>query len=190
MAVGVVLEFEGARSVEIEDQGGLRVMTTRGEFLHSRPYLYQEVRGGRVPVSGRYVLRGRGRVGFEVSGYDAMQPLVIDPVIRYSTYLGGTAAAEEKGVGIAVDGTGAVYVAGVTEATNFPTRSAFQSVHGGGTSDAFVSKLSADGSSLVRANHSRQLARDPAVARANHMIDAARHPYRDWQVVQQLKCPV
>src|SRR5205823_2936449 len=79
------------------------------------------------------------------------RPLVIDPTLVYSTYLGGS--GDDVGFGIAVDGAGSAYVTGYTSSTNFPTQSPFQSVYGGGPSavpyDAFVAKLNAAGSTLV-----------------------------------------
>ena len=98
-------------------------------------------------LHGKYVLLADNRIGFEVSGYDPTRPLVIDPVLVYSTYLGGS--SEESGKGIAVDAAGNAYVTGYTRSTNFPTTSgATQSTYAG-SYDAFVAKLSADGSSLM-----------------------------------------
>jgi len=85
--------------------------------------------------------------GFEVGAYDASYPLVIDPFldIDYSTYLGGGGA--DYGAGIAVDSSGCAYVTGRTGSDNFPTMNAYQGSLEG-SYDAFVTKLSADGSSL------------------------------------------
>ena len=84
--------------------------------------LYQESGGVRQSVSGQYVLEGDGQVGFAVGAYDHSQPLVIDPVLSYSTYLGGSSL--RQGYGIAVDTAGNAYVTGYTGSTNFPTRPA------------------------------------------------------------------
>jgi hypothetical protein len=78
----------------------------------------------------------------------------LDPTgqLRYSTYLGGSSGADSGG-GIAVDGAGNAYVTGWAGSTDFPTVNAFQPTFGGGTGvligDAFVTKFSADGASLV-----------------------------------------
>ena len=94
-------------------------------------------------VDGHYVLKGDNRVSFEVASYDPGKTLVIDPVLVYSTYLGGDA-----GSGIAVDPSGNAYVTGSTSSSNFPTANPFQAVYGGFT-DAYVAKLNPDGSALV-----------------------------------------
>ena len=67
---------------------------------------------------------GNHQVGFQVGRYDHSKPLVIDPVLSYSTYLGGR--ARRRGYGIAVDGAGNAYVTGYTDSTNFPTENPLQ----------------------------------------------------------------
>ncbi|MGB6474111.1 MAG: SBBP repeat-containing protein, partial [Candidatus Sulfotelmatobacter sp.] len=108
--------------------------------------VYQEVRGQRREVAGNFVLRGPHRIGFVLGPYDHSQPLVIDPTLAYSTYLGGN--YQDSGTSIAVDSSGNVYVTGYTGSTNFPTVNALQATDNGGTSDAFVTKLNASGSAL------------------------------------------
>ncbi len=110
--------------------------------------VYQQVDGVRREIAGAYVLNGGRQVGFQVAAYDASKPLIIDPVLSYSTYLGGGSAVGDSGLGIAVDTAGNVYVTGNTSSTDFPTASSFQAAFGGG-SDAFVTKLNAAGDALV-----------------------------------------
>jgi hypothetical protein len=81
-----------------------------------------------------------------LASYDHAKPVVIDPVLLYSTYLGG--GSQEEGVGIAVDAAGQACVTGLAQSTNFPTVSAVQATYGGDY-DAFVTKLSASGTSLL-----------------------------------------
>ena len=145
---GVIrLSFEGAERLELGAQGDLVLRTAAGELRQHKPVVYQEVAGARHAVSGSYVSRGQSEVGFEIARYDASQPLIIDPVLSYSTYLGG--GNFDEGLGIAVDSAGNAYVAGSTGSTNFPTTTgAFQTTFGGGR-NAFVTKLNPTGSALV-----------------------------------------
>src|SRR5262245_563222 len=142
----IMLEFEGANTLEVNSQGNLILHTVGGETLLQKPTVYQEVAGVRKEISGGYVLRGKHRVGFAVGRYDATRPLVIDPILVYSTYLGG--GGEDQSVSIAVDSSANAYVTGFTSSVDFPTTlGAFQTA--GSLPDAFVTKLNATGSALV-----------------------------------------
>ena len=97
------------------------------------------------------MLLGQNQVGFQVGAYDSSLPLTIDPVLSYSTYLGGNNG--DFGEAIAADAAGNAYVVGETFSTNFPvTAGAFQTGTRG-TPDAFVSKLNATGTALVYSDY-------------------------------------
>jgi hypothetical protein len=141
------LAFDGAASQTLDTTGALVLHSPGGDVVEKEPVAYQEIGGGRVAMPARFVLRDDGTVGFAVGQYDKTVPLVIDPVMSYSTYLGGS--GNESGGAVAVDGAGHAYVVGETVSTDFPTMAPFQPAYGGGFHDAFVSELSADGKSLV-----------------------------------------
>jgi hypothetical protein len=208
----IVMRFAGATDLRISDRGDLRLHTPRGELVQYAPVVYQEIEGERTLVEGRYELRGEDRVGLRIGPYDVGRPLVIDPVLSlssyvggngggtpndmavdpngnvyivgnagggffptthgafqttnpgfspayvtkfgpdgmliYSTYLGGSDA--DPGTSIVIDDTGNAYVTGDSYSHDFPTTvGAFQEGFGGGLTDAFVTKLSADGAALV-----------------------------------------
>jgi hypothetical protein len=124
--------------------GDLVMSAAHGELRLLKPVIYQSSGGSRHSVPGGYVLKSGNRVGFKVAEFDRQLPLVIDPVLSYSTYLGGD--GDDQGYSIAVDSSGNAYVAGSTSSTNFPTSNAYQSSYGGGVFDAFVTKFSPDGS--------------------------------------------
>jgi hypothetical protein len=140
------LAYQGDRGLSVDGQGNLLIQTAAGPVIEQAPVLYQMVNGSKHTVSGRYVLQGTGSVGFQPGAYDPHLPLVIDPLLNFSTYLGGS--GNEQGLGIAVDGAGNTYVTGSTTSTNFPLQSPYQSTFGGGT-DVFVSKLNATGKALL-----------------------------------------
>jgi hypothetical protein len=144
----VQLSFEGADRLRVDDAGNLVIAVPGGEIVQHVPLVYQEIGDARRSVPGRYVLEGEGRVGFQVAAYDADRPLVIDPVLSYSTYLGGN--NYEHGFGIAVDSVGDAYVTGATTSTNFPILDAYQGSKGVGY-DVFVTKLdpTADGAASL-----------------------------------------
>ena len=141
------LRFEGAKTVRIDETGDLLLTTEGGEVRQRKPVVYQDAPGGRSEVEGSYVLKGTQEVGFEIGDYDGGRPLVIDPILNYSTYLGGT--EEEFARGLAVDAAGGVYLSGHTLSAGFPTTAGAYdtSLNGGG--DIFVTKLDPTGTSLV-----------------------------------------
>ena len=143
------LELEGAKRIEVDTRGDLVLHLPDGQVRFNKPYVYQTVAGVRQEIAGAYVLQGKHQVGFQVADYDAGRPLIIDPILVYSTYLGGNST--DIGRSIAVDEFGNAYVAGETSSTTFPTAAPgtpFDSTRGG-TTDAFVTKLNAAGSALV-----------------------------------------
>ena len=122
------------------------LQTDGGQVHMHKPLVYQQVDGVRQEIAGAYMLNGRHQVSFEVAAYDANKPLTIDPVLAYSTYLGGSGT--DQGSAITVDASGNAYVTGSTDSTGFPTASPFQASNSG-EFDAFVTKLNAAGSALV-----------------------------------------
>ncbi|HKS96611.1 MAG TPA: SBBP repeat-containing protein, partial [Terriglobia bacterium] len=160
----IALKIQSARTgrdapLRVDARGDLVIGTQAGEVRFHKPVVYQLAAGkscshgskveNRESVEGRYVLRGKQQVGFQVGAYDPTRPLVIDPVLSYSTYLGGTSGAD-YGQAIAVDPAGNAYVTGYTCSTDFPTLDPVQSLNAsGGCEDAFVAKLDAGGDALV-----------------------------------------
>jgi hypothetical protein len=143
------LRFQGARKLSVNREGALVIGLGGNEVIEHAPVVYQQIGGVRKTLAGKYVLRGRGRVGFGVAEYDRSRALVIDPVLAYSTYLGGS--GPDTSAGIALDASGNAYVSGSTRSSDFPISSgAFQTALASGTYyNTFVSKLNASGSALL-----------------------------------------
>ena len=168
----IQLAFEGEHHLEIDAQGDLVLSTAGGQVRLHKPLVYQQVDSVRREIAGSYVLSGERQVGFQVAAYDASQPLVIDPALSYSTYLGGS--GDDWGLSIAVDASGNAYVTGQTESTDFPTASPIQPAFGGGNFNAFVTKLNASGSVLV---YSTYLSGSFGASGSSIAVDAAGNAY-------------
>lgn len=140
------LAFESPGKGRLDNQGNLVLVPGDLGAVFQKPRVYQGSGAGRREVKGRYVRAGKGRIGFELGPYDKGLPLVIDPVLAYSTYLGGS--GNDAGYGVAVDGAGNAYVVGSTSSANFPLQGPYQGLMAG-TNDAFVTKVNPNGNGLV-----------------------------------------
>lgn len=147
----IELAIEGADRVSVE-RGGVAIEAAGERLLLRQPVIYQPEAqasscGGLKPAqgcaTGRYVRRAGNRIGLAIGPYDRSKPLVIDPVLSYSSYLGGTGG--ESITGTAVDTAGNIYLTGTTSSTNFPLANPYQSTPG----TAFVTKLNAAGTAIV-----------------------------------------
>jgi Beta-propeller repeat len=119
-----------------------------GETVHEEaPEVYQLINGNRVPVASDYDIEANGDVGFKVGPYDSSAELVIDPVIVFTSLLGGS--SQDQASAVAADAYGNVVVAGWTSSTNFPVMAASRQPQFGGSVDAFVAKFGGNGSDLI-----------------------------------------
>ena len=138
----VRLALSGSRHVAISADGDLELGTATAPVRVRAPFAYQLEGQARIPVASRYVLNGDGTIGFALGRFDRRKALVIDPILSYSTLLGGSGLDEAASV--AVDAAGNVYIAGTTSSPGFPGAT--------GTPagiDLFVTKLDARGSTVL-----------------------------------------
>jgi hypothetical protein len=139
------IAFDGANDVALDADGDLIVRTPDGLVRQRVPAIYQVRDGARAAVRGRYLLEPDHSVSIDLGEYDPSLPLVIDPVIAYSTYLGGSGDDQIRAV--TADANGNVYVAGSTTSLDFPLLNPYQG-KGSGNMVAFVSKFSPAGTLL------------------------------------------
>jgi hypothetical protein len=143
----IKLSFTGADELEVDPQGDLLIRTNGRQIQMQKPVVYQQKDGAREQIAGHYTLSDEREVGFDIATYDATRELVIDPVLAYSTFLGGT--GEDTSVEIAVSALGNAYVTGLTTSINFPTKPNNAKFGPGGGSDVFVTKFNAEGNQLI-----------------------------------------
>lgn len=146
--------YSGANGISVTQSGDLQVRldastpgTSPVTVTEHAPVAWQEISNKRVPVPVQYTLAADDTVSFTLGSYNTAFPLIIDPTIAYSTYLGGSGT--DHGIGVDVDEAGNVYMVGYTNSANFPLASPYQPIYQGGSYDGFVTKLNADGSALV-----------------------------------------
>jgi uncharacterized protein (TIGR03437 family) len=164
----IKFNLAGMGKPRIDAQGDLVLSGKGGELRLRKPVIYQATEQGRRSVAGRYVLEGNHQVGFAVAAYDATRPLVIDPVIVYSTYLGGSNA--ESFPGIAVDTLGSVYLVGDTLSADYPTVNPIQPPRG--SRYVVVSKFNPTGSALVYSTYLGGSNNEQSASTANNGLGA------------------
>jgi MYXO-CTERM domain-containing protein len=162
------IDVGGSEGLALMPNGDLAIQTPSGRILQRAPHVYQTIHGRREEVHGAYRIAGKSSIGFEVARYDRDQPLIIDPVLTYATYLNA-----DYGFAVAADGAGNAYVVGETQSLGLGTPGAVQSAYDDGA-DAYVAKLDPSGSSLVYATYLGGSQFDKAYAVA---VDASGHAY-------------
>jgi hypothetical protein len=160
----IQLRLAGAKKLKLTADGELTISAGSGVIAFRKPVVYQIKDGQRQPVEGQFSLLAKNRIGFALGAYDHARPLVVDPVLVYSTYLGGSGGVGscglcvgDQGFGVAVDGSGNAFVTGVAMSANFPvTKGAFQGANNAssnGVPNAFIAKINPTGSALIYSSY-------------------------------------
>ena len=129
------LAFDGISRVSTNSQGDLVLVTPAGEIVEHKPVVYQTIAGVNHPVDAKFRVSGRNQVRFELGKYDQSAEVTIDPVLVYSSFLGGTDS--DAGNSVAADGAANMYMTGVTYSTP------------DGDADVLVRKISPDGTTFL-----------------------------------------
>jgi hypothetical protein len=179
-SIAMMLTAGTGRGAVVEDDGSLAIPAGDGTIRFRAPVLYQNIGKAVHPVKGAFTLHnqndGKQLIGFAVAPYDHSRPLTIDPILDYSTYLGGS--DDDTGIAVAVDDSGNAYVAGTTVSLDFPsTPNAVFPTHAPCSlycADAFVAKLDTEGKGLEYATYLGGSQDDNSTAIA---IDASGNAY-------------
>jgi hypothetical protein len=166
----IQLSFAGSRTLKL-DAGDLVLQTAAGDIRLEAPRVYQQDGNARKPISAQFTLLAADRVGFDIGAYDPSRTLVIDPVLTYSTYLGGSGS--ELHPTIAVDSALDMYVTGATSSTDFPVTDG-STLKAGATTNVFVAKFDPTGANLLFASYIGGTGADSPVGIA---VDAANNVY-------------
>ncbi len=142
----ISLSFPNTNNVQIDSNGDL-LLTTADKVIHQyKPTVYQEINGIRQEVASNYFWKEKDIIGVQIVDYNSNYPLVIDPILNYSTYLGGSLG--ETATSITVDKLGNTYVTGLTLSSDFPAIKAFQN-NFAGNGDIFITKLNPAGNAVI-----------------------------------------
>ncbi len=175
----ISVSFTGQDSIAQDADGNLLLKTGGNELRLNAPRAYQRGDHEQRTVASRFDLAGSTATIAVTGAYDHAKPLVVDPTLVYSTYLGGSAL--EMGRKVVTDSSGNAYVAGGTASADLPTVAPYQGTYGGdgtdygdGTYDAFVAKINPGGTSFAYATYLGGSETDTALGIA---IDSAGNAY-------------
>jgi Abnormal spindle-like microcephaly-assoc'd, ASPM-SPD-2-Hydin/Beta-propeller repeat len=142
------LKLSGARKLRAAANGNVVVSVKDGQIELRKPVVYQNINGRRQEIAANYSLRGE-RVSFDLARYDRSAPLIIDPIVSYSTYLGGN-GDNDAAFAMAVDTAGDAFLGGETDSTDFPIMGLGVTTT---TPAGFVSELNPTGTALIASTY-------------------------------------
>jgi len=166
----LAFRVQGAQGIEVSDSGDLLLRTPLGDVRLQKPAIYQQKGRSRRNIDGKFVLRSANEIGVTVGDYDVHSPLIVDPVLSFSTLIGTNNNTQVQG--IAVDSSKNVFITGTSFATNYPVVNPFQSTNHG-TTNVFVTKLNPAGNKILYSTSLGSSGFDNAAAIATDKTGAA-----------------
>jgi RHS repeat-associated protein len=142
----IAVNVQGASGMSVDAGGDLVIATPAGNLVEHAPVIYQQTAQGKQVVTGGYAVSAANQVAFNLGNYNPTQPLVIDPSLTFSSYIGGT--GDDIAYAVASDKSGYTYLTGSTNSASLATMGSFQTTGGGGL-DAFVSKINPGNGSVI-----------------------------------------
>ena len=140
--------YDGVQELSVDEAGRLHMHTPVGELVQGAPYVYQQQGDARVPVAGAFAVAADGTLGFELGGHDPRDPVVIDPLLLFATYLPGNKEEWTNGLALGPEDVPSIYLAGDTTSYDLPASAGFQPTKHS-DDDVFVARLAPDGRSLL-----------------------------------------
>lgn len=176
----IALRFDGIEKISVNAQGELVIALAGGEIIQHQPVAYQTIAGQRIPVTASYRILEDHTAAFAVGSYDHSQPLVIDPILNFTTYFGGNSG--ETAWAVAVNpADNSIYLAGqtfstkVTNGVPFSANAIYPNYGGGNRAgDAFVAKFDSSGQNLIYCTYLGGKGDDAAYALA---VDGSGHAF-------------
>jgi hypothetical protein len=143
----IQVKYENVKSLSVNDDGDLVIETEWNTIRQLKPNVFQYDRGAKRSIDGRFNVLPDNTFTFQLESFHNPElALIIDPVLVYSTYLGGSGS--DLAAGICVNSQGSVFVTGITPSLDFPTENPYDSSHSG-QGDVFITKFASDGRSLI-----------------------------------------
>jgi hypothetical protein len=192
----ISLRVSGGKSVTLAKDGSAKIAISSGELRFGAPGVYQVSNGHRVSVKGKFRMQRFNTLAFEIGPYDHALPLIIDPVLNYSTYVAGSQG--DLGQSIAVDSAGNAFITGLTFSPDFPTKNPYQPACAScsNSPDVFVTKLNPTGTGLIYSTFLGGSDYDQpssiALDSAGHAVVAGRTSSNDFPTknpIQNLSAP-
>ena len=143
----IKIKYSGVKDIKIDRSGNLVLNMTGGSVVQPKPIVYQPVKDKRRYVTGNYLIQNNNEIAFRIGDYDKSKELVIDPVLVFATYLGGSGV--DEGMGVATDSQGNAYIVGTTTSLNFPTTAGTFQPAKNADKDVFVTKVNPNGNSVI-----------------------------------------